>query len=78
MRWKTKLSPQNGDKRTITKFAWLPVEVGNKTIWLEKYKEHQLYVHEYGQYTYYVTSQWYVIERELFKKIKHDTKGNKI
>ena len=36
--------PKNGDKRTIIKFAWLPVQINDSVkVWLEAYRENQIY-----------------------------------
>lgn len=40
MRWK---AAQIGDRRTVRKFAWLPVTVDKVTVWLERYEADQSY-----------------------------------
>lgn len=37
------LKPKEGDTKTKNKFAWWPIEVENKLLWLEKYKVHYVY-----------------------------------
>jgi hypothetical protein len=42
MRWKKKVSrappePKVGDKKTELFFAWLPMEIGDMFVWLERY-----------------------------------------
>lgn len=38
MRWlNCKKEPQYMDKRTVTKFAFVPTKVGKYTVWLERY-----------------------------------------
>ena len=32
---KPKTSPQEGDKKTVTRFLWLPLRIGDETRWLE-------------------------------------------
>ncbi len=40
MTWRT---PQEGDTRTVHRFAWLPVALSNgRTVWLERYQEWQV------------------------------------
>ena len=37
--------PVPNDKRTVIRFAWIPTVMTNSNIiWLEKYKDHQIYV----------------------------------
>jgi len=43
MKWKKKQGPQIGDRRTITKFLWLPVCVKEEWRWLEKASISQRY-----------------------------------
>jgi hypothetical protein len=43
MKW---IRPSIGEKRTVKKFAWFPVDLSHpsrKTIWLESYFEDQFY-----------------------------------
>jgi hypothetical protein len=46
MKWK---KPKYGDKRTVKKFAWLPVECDNDTtcVWFEYYDEEQVFHVDY-------------------------------
>jgi hypothetical protein len=38
MRWKTnRPEPKPGEERKVWRFAWLPIEVGDQTVWLERY-----------------------------------------
>lgn len=42
MRWRTtKPTPKPGDVRYIRRFAWLPVEIRDHTVWLERYEATQ-------------------------------------
>jgi hypothetical protein len=41
MRWTG--NPRPGSKRTVIKFAWFPVGIGNHIVWLERYREGQVY-----------------------------------
>ncbi len=59
MKFKLKPKPKHGDKRTVNKFAILPVRIGNELIWLEKYKQDQSFMFT----DYMVTGGWY-IDRE--------------
>ena len=52
MRWVTPKKPMNGDARIIKKFAWLPVEIGTLTIWLEFYSIEQRFSKLDGWYPY--------------------------
>ena len=36
MRWKTR-KPEPGTTRTVAKFAWLPTQIEQYTVWLEFY-----------------------------------------
>ena len=45
MKWK---KPKYGDKRTVKKFAWLPVECeGSYIAWMEWYDEEQVWITDY-------------------------------
>ncbi len=35
MKWKVKPKPRLGDKRLVTRFAWLPIRAGDEIRWLE-------------------------------------------
>lgn len=57
MKWKTKPKLHDGQKRSLERFAWLPVELTNgTTIWLEWYLDNQ----EVKRYNtgYYWTSMY--------------------
>lgn len=44
MRFYPKNNPRVNEKRTVIKFAWLPVKLNDNTvIWLEKYYAFQIY-----------------------------------
>ena len=45
MKWKTKkYKPQEGDARTVRRFAWIPKRCeGGYTVWLETYDSFQVY-----------------------------------
>jgi len=40
MRWNT---PPNGTRKTVKKFAFLPVKIGSTRVWLEEYYEEWMY-----------------------------------
>jgi len=42
----TKVYPHRGDKRTVTKFAFLPIRIGRETRWLTTVTLDQEYVCE--------------------------------
>ncbi len=42
MRWG---AYKDGDRRIVKRFAWLPVQVENTFIWLERYKTHEQYLY---------------------------------
>lgn len=69
MRWRSKIKPKNGDYRTIIKFSFLPIDIDGVTIWLEKYIEFQMYVHERISPSDLIM-KWYVVKRELIKETK--------
>jgi hypothetical protein len=50
MRWKEKTPPEDGEQRTIRKFAWLPIKIKEETRWLETVNVLQRYhfVEGYG------------------------------
>lgn len=39
-----KKKPQLGDKRTVVRFLWLPITLGNETHWLEFARVKQTYM----------------------------------
>ena len=45
MKWKTIApnAPKDGDVRTVRRFAWLPIAVGDYTVWLEVVQIEQVY-----------------------------------
>jgi hypothetical protein len=43
---KTRQIPKEGQLKTITRFAWLPVWIEDKKIWLERYKLTYQYVYK--------------------------------
>jgi hypothetical protein len=43
LRWTNKPFPTEGAKRKIKRFAWLPVDCGDETIWFETYYELQVF-----------------------------------
>lgn len=44
MKWRLPEEPNLGDRRSITRFAWWPMEMSNGyAVWLEKYVEYQEY-----------------------------------
>jgi len=52
MRWLSKIPPKEKDVRTLVKFAWLPVVIGDVTIWFERY--HVLQSYEFKEVTVYL------------------------
>jgi hypothetical protein len=53
MRWDAidKLSPRHGEKRKITKFAWIPLVVEDKWVWLESYWSWEEYSTIFDEWT---------------------------
>lgn len=43
MKWQPTPDPEQGAKRTIEKFAFLPTSIGPWTVWLEFYSQRQLW-----------------------------------
>lgn len=41
MRW---TKPQEGETRTVRRFAWVPVVLGTNVVWLEHYDSHERFV----------------------------------
>ena len=37
MRWNVSVQPNKGDKRIVSKIAWMPKQIENKKIWFERY-----------------------------------------
>jgi hypothetical protein len=72
MKWKSNiaLSPQVGDTRIRTKFAWIPISVYSDNqcykVWLETYliteEYEKIYVNSDG--FYYCKAQWKITKRE--------------
>ena len=64
MRWKAKPIPKVGDFRERFPFAWLPTEVGEYTVWLERYwvKEELTHVAVLDEGVVYPVERW--VERE--------------
>lgn len=58
MRWSHEPKPEIGQKRTITKFAWFPIRLGNETRWLEKVHIHQKFVPYYSDFFYDFCYDW--------------------
>ena len=54
MRWNTKI-PQIGDKRTLTRFAFLPIRINEENRWLEMVTIRQ----RYHERDFYDKSGWY-------------------
>lgn len=59
MKFKLKPKPKHGDKRTVNKFAILPVRIGDELVWLEKYYQDIVFVNPCG----IADAGWY-IDRE--------------
>jgi hypothetical protein len=55
MKWKEKTEPYHGERRTYQKFAWMPIKVGEYTVWLEAYQVTE----EFGTY-----SRWKIVSKE--------------
>lgn len=43
MRFKFTKDPDDFERRVVSKFAWLPVEIDNHLVWLEDFNEYQCY-----------------------------------
>jgi hypothetical protein len=71
MRWETKhiVTPEPGEVRFITRFAWLPTRVLSKLtmtdhrIWLELYVEEQEYIKSvhYGE----IVGEWHTVAKTI-------------
>ena len=61
MRWYKPRPIDRGTKRTIVKFAWLPVTISGETRWLERVAIRQEYVSDGCNGGYYYTG-WSNIE----------------
>lgn len=64
MRWTPaeKSYPKYGDRRTVTRFLWLPRKMGDEWRWLEKSswtQEYQIFVYED-----YDMGKWVALENE--------------
>jgi hypothetical protein len=46
MRFKKAQPPLHGDKRTLKRFAWLPIRFSRFILWLEFYQQKQVFVDE--------------------------------
>ena len=42
MKWK-KEHPKKGDRKIVRRFAWIPTEVEDHTVWLETYQTEVIY-----------------------------------
>lgn len=60
---KIKLPPQFGDSRTVRKFAWVPTQCDEYTVWLEYYMSNQ----EYGVVNF-AELDWIEIDRKPIEK----------
>ena len=61
MKWKEKTEPSHGERRTYQKFAWMPIKVGEYTVWLETYQVTE----EYVRYTYRtLDNRWKIVSKE--------------
>lgn len=60
MRWKIASDPEEGARRTVKKFAWVPVNIdGELAVWLEPYWQDQTYrEHRTGGF-------WYAVRNKL-------------
>lgn len=56
MRWNIKTDPVNGDVRTIRRFAFKPIAIEQKKVWLEFYTVCQVF-NTYRRGDFWV-SQW--------------------
>lgn len=77
MRFPLKPKPKHGDTRIVKRFAWLPVEVEEQFVWLERYSSHQKYTQAfyidkegilcvgYGWQFGVDTDGWHEVERRL-------------
>lgn len=75
MVWKAKLTTQTlrvGDTREITRFAWLPTQLGGDVVWLERYQVKQIYfLTEYADIhanKAYQVHEWKTIGMKAFVK----------
>jgi hypothetical protein len=49
MRWKTSPGvPKAGDFRCRSRFAWMPLQIGDRTVWLERYGYEEEFVFPSG------------------------------
>jgi hypothetical protein len=66
MRFKVKPQPVSGDTRMQTKFAWLPVTIGDTNVWLESYIANEKYFEGDGRVS---RQRWAEMSAQL---IEHD------
>lgn len=70
MRWDKKIikEPKRNETKQEVKFAWFPIEIYDKIVWLERY----IQIYRYGQVTHFGTGmvylEWSKWGREFFKK----------
>ncbi len=67
-----KNQPNIGDRKEVVRFAFLPILVESRLIWLKRYKlvkEYQMHV-EWDEfyYEYYNMYNWQTVERKLMRK----------
>lgn len=70
MFWKIQPFPQLGDKRTVVRFAWLPIQCEyNKKCWFSNVIVHQVFQAELDPYNGYVeawiTTRCVSVEAEI-------------
>jgi hypothetical protein len=55
MRWK---KPNHNDKRTVVRFAFLPVETESCIVFLERYRVSQVYTNKFNDKGYITSRAW--------------------
>lgn len=68
MKWKNN-TPRLNEKRSIVKFALVPVLIKDQWVWLERYVSNQVYqVRPYHHSGLRYTAFWYESSKELYDK----------
>lgn len=64
MRLKVKPEPNFFDKKTVTKFAYLPTRIDDTIVWLEKYE----CTYRYTKDSFWEYYYWEEIDKKLMNK----------
>lgn len=77
MRFKCKDKPEHGDRRTIKKFAILPIKIDNEIRWLETVYIFQIcnVVYSFGSYKHYWKSIEFSDKKRYEKWLEYKKTG---